>query len=143
MGLFNRTINPKPPYDALEREQRLALYYLLEYFAMKGVDMLRPSNVFNYLDKAANKLGFSEKQIKEYRPFFNTFEKVTSYVKQIKNRQALEYTICNCGTIFNLMNDYTIRQELAKKLYELYNELGYSEEEVNYYTRRYILEDIM
>ena len=63
MGLFNRSRNPKPPYDTLTAEQRYALYYQLEYLTMKGVPMQEMSWAFSYLEKAAIAFGMTKKQM--------------------------------------------------------------------------------
>lgn len=97
MGLFNRKRNPKPPYDTMAAEQRYALYYLLEYLTMKGVPMQEMSWAFSYLEKAAVAFGMTNKQIDEFRPFYDTYEKIVPYIKQISNRQILEYMISNCS----------------------------------------------
>ena len=90
MGLFNRTRKPIPPYDTLEPEQRYALYFLLEHLTKRGVPMQEMSWALQYLEKAAIYFGITKRQINDLKPFYNTYEKITSYLKQIKNRQILE-----------------------------------------------------
>ena len=92
MGLFNRKRNPIPPYDKLEAEKRYALYFLLDYLTTKGVPMNEMSWALQYLEKAAIYFGMTKKQIEDFRPFYNSYEKITSYIKQIKNRLYLLYT---------------------------------------------------
>lgn len=104
MGLFSRKRNPIPPYDKLEAEQRYALYFLLEHLTIKGVPLNEISWAFQYLEKAAIYFGMTKKQIEDFKPFYNTYEKIIPYVKQIKNRQILEYMISNCSNIFILMD---------------------------------------
>ena len=57
-----------------------------------------------YLEKAAIYFGLTKQQINDFKPFYNTYEKITQYIKQIKNRQILEYMISNCSNIFLLMD---------------------------------------
>lgn len=138
MGLFSKTRNPKPPYDTLETEQRYALYYQLEYLTMKGVPMHEMSWAFSYLGKAAIAFGMTKKQIDEFRPFYNTYEKIIPYIKRIKDRQILEYMISNCSNIFILMHGGEEHQRLGEQAYQLYEELGFSYEEVRFITNKYM-----
>ncbi len=138
MGLFNRTRNPKPPYDTLEAEQRYALYFQLEYLTMKGVPMHEMSWAFSYLEKAAIVFGMTKKQIDDFRPLYNTYEKIVPYIKQIKNRQILEYMISNCSNIFYLMRGDENHKMLGEQAYKLYEELGFSYEEVRFITNKYM-----
>ena len=138
MGLFNRTRNPKPPYDTLEAEQRCALYFQLEYLTMTGVPMREMSWAFSYLEKAAIAFGLTKRQIDEFRPFYNTYEKFVPYIKQIKDRQVLEYMISNCSNIFYLMHGGEEHQRLGEQAYKLYEELGFSYEEVRSITNKYM-----
>lgn len=138
MGLFNRIRNPKPPYDTLEAEQRYALYYQLEYLTMKGVPIHEMSWAFSYLEKASIAFGMTKKQIDDFRPFYNTYEKIVPYIKQIKNRQILEYMISNYSNIFYLMRSDENHKMLGEQAYKLYEELGFSYEEVRFITNKYM-----
>ena len=142
MGLFNRTISPKPPYDTLVAEQRYALYFLLESFT-KYMDINRASIAFEYLGKAAKKLGMTDKQIKEIRPDFNTFEKISPYIQRISNRQILEYMISNCSSMFNLMEISEARTEFGNKVYDLYYNLGYTQDDINSIRWRHQYDDYL
>ncbi len=144
MGLFSRKRNPISPYDKLEAEQRYALYYLLEYLTMKGVPLTQMSWALQYLEKAAIYFGMTKKQIEDFKPFYNTYEKIIPYIKQIKNRQILEYMISNCSNIFILMDGSFIlmdgsdeHKRLGEQAYKLYEELGFSYEEVRTIVNKY------
>lgn len=137
MGLFSRKRNPIPPYDKLEAEQRYALYFLLEHLTIKGVPLKEMSWAFQYLEKAAIYLGMTKKQIEDFKPFYNTYEKIIPYVKQIKNRQILEYMISNCSNIFILMDGSDEHKRLGEQAYKLYEELGFSYEEVRSIVNKY------
>lgn len=136
MGLFNRKRNPIPPYDKLEAEQRYALYFLLEYLT-KGVPFNEMSWALQYLEKAAIYFGMTKQQIADYKPFYNSYEKITSYIKQIKNRQILEYMISNCSNIFILMDRGEEHKRLGEQAYNFYEELGFSYEDVRYIVNKY------
>lgn len=138
MGLFSRTRKPIPPYDALEAEQRYALYFLLEYLTTKGVPLHQLSWALQYLEKAAIYFGMTKRQIEELKPFYNTYEKITSYIKQIKNRQILEYMISNCSNIFLLMDVCDEHRRLGEQAYKLYEELGFPYDEVRYIVHKYM-----
>lgn len=138
MGLFSRTRKPIPPYDTLEAEQRYALYFLLEYLTMKGVPLHQMSWALSYLEKATIYFGMTKRQIDELKPFYNTYEKITSYIKQIKNRQILEYMISNCSNIFLLMDVSDEHRRLGEQAYKLYEELGFPYEEVRYIVNKYM-----
>ncbi len=138
MGLFNRTRNPKPPYDTLPVEQRYALYFQLEYLTMNGVPIHEMSWAFSYLEKAAIAFGMTKKQIEEFTPFYNTYEKIIAYIKQISNRQILEYMISNCSNIFYLMGGDEKHKMLGEQAYKLYEDLGFSHEEVRRITNKYM-----
>ena len=138
MGLFNRTRKPLPPYDTLATEQRYALYFQLEYLTMKGVPMHEMSWTFSYLEKAAVYFGMTKRQIEEFRPFYNSYEKIVPYIKQIKNRQILEYMISNCSNIFILMHGSEEHQRLGEEAYKLYEDLGFTYEEVRIITNKYM-----
>ena len=137
MGLFSRTRKPIPPYDTLEAEQRYALYFLLEYLTTKGVPLHEMSWALQYLEKAAIYFGMTKRQIEELKPFYNTYEKITSYIKQIKNRQILEYMISNCSNIFLLMDVCDEHRRLGEQAYKLYEELGFPYDEVRYIVNKY------
>lgn len=137
MGLFSRTRKPIPPYDTLEAEQRYALYFLLEYLTTKGVPLHEMSWALQYLEKAAIYFGMTKRQIEELKPFYNTYEKITSYIKQIKNRQILEYMISNCSNIFILMDVCDEHRRLGEQAYKLYEELGFPYDEVRYIVNKY------
>lgn len=137
MGLFSRTRKPIPPYDTLEPEQRYALYFLLEHLTKRGVPMQEMSWALQYLEKAAIYFGITKRQINDLKPFYNTYEKITSYIKQIKNRQILEYMISNCSNIFILMDGSEEPRYLGEQAYQFYDELGFSYEEVRYIVNKY------
>ncbi len=137
MGLFRRTRKPIPPYDTLEPEQRYALYFLLDYLTTKGVPLHEMSWALTYLEKAAIYLGMTKQQIEDFKPFYNTYEKIIPYIKQIKNRQILEYMISNCSNIFILMDTSDIHKFLGEQAYKLYEELGFPYEEVRYIVNKY------
>lgn len=138
MRLFNRKRNPLPPYDTLVAEQRYALYFQLEYLTIKGVPMHELSWAFSYLEKAASYFGMTKKQIDDFRPFYNTYDKIVPYIKQIKNRQILEYMINNCYNIFVLMGGGEEYKRLGEQAYKLYEELGFSYDEVRRITNKYM-----
>lgn len=138
MGLFNRKRNPLPPYDTLGAEQRYALYFQLEYLTMKGVPMHEMSWAFSYLEKAAIYFGMTKKQINDFRPFYNTYEKIEPYIKQIKNKQILEYMISNCSNIFILMDGGEVHKQLGEQAYKLFEELGFSYDDVRMITNKYM-----
>lgn len=138
MGLFSRTRKPIPPYDTLEAEQRYALYFLLEYLTTKGVPLHQMSWALQYLEKASIYFGMTKRQIEELKPFYNTYEKITSYIKQIKNRQILEYMISNCSNIFILMDVCDEHRRLGEQAYKLYEELGFPYNEVRYIVHKYM-----
>ena len=138
MGLFNRKRYPLPPYDTLAPEQRYALYFQLEYLTMKGVPMHEMSWAFSYLEKAAIYFGMTKKQIDDFRPFYNTYEKIVPYIKQIKDRQILECMISNCSNIFILMDRGEEHKRLGEQAYKLYEELGFSYDEVRRITNKYM-----
>ena len=137
MGLFTRKRNPIPPYDKLEAEKRYALYFLLDYLTAKGVPMNEMSWALQYLEKAALYFGMTKKQIEDFRPFYNSYEKITSYIKQIKNRQILEFMISNCSNIFILMDANENHRRLGEQAFKLYEELGFSYEDVRYIVNKY------
>ena len=138
MGLFNRTRKPLPPYDTLAVEQRYALYFQLEYLTMKGVPMHEMSWAFSYLEKAAVYFGMTKRQIEEFRPFYNSYEKIVPYIKQIKSRQILEYMISNCSNIFILMHGSEEHHRLGEEAYKLYEDLGFTYDEVRIITNKYM-----
>lgn len=138
MGLFSRTRKPIPPYDTLEAEQRYALYFLLEYLTTKGVPLYQMSWALQYLEKAAAYLGMTKRQIEELKPFYNTYEKITSNIKLIKNRQILEYMISNCSNIFMLMDECDEHRRLGEQAYKLYEELGFPYDEVRCIVHEYM-----
>ncbi len=138
MGLFSRTRKPIPPYDTLEAEQRYALYFLLEYLTTKGVPLHQMSWALQYLEKASIYFGMTKRQIEELKPFYNTYEKITSSIKQIKNRQILEYMISNCSNIFILMDVCDEHRRLGEQAYKLYEELGFPYDEVRYIVHKYM-----
>ncbi len=137
MGLFSRNRKPIAPYNTLELEKRAALYFLLEYLTMNGVPFHEQSWAFQYLEKAAKYFGLSNKQIQELRSFYGTYEKIIEHVKIIENRQILEYMISNCSNLFILMDGGAKHKELGEQAYRLYEELGYSYEEVRSIVRKY------
>ncbi len=137
MGLFSRNRKPIAPYNTLELEKRAALYFLLEYLTMNGVPFHEQSWAFQYLEKAAKYFGLSNKQIQELRSFYGTYEKIIEHIKIIENRQILEYMISNCSNLFILMDGGAKHKELGEQAYRLYEELGYSYEEVRSIVRKY------
>ena len=99
--------------------------------------MKEMSWAFQYLEKAAIYFGMTKKQIEDFKPFYNTYEKIIPYVKQIKNRQILEYMISNCSNIFILMDGSDEHKRLGEQAYKLYEELGFSYEEVRSIVNKY------
>ena len=139
MGLFNKTRKAIPPYDTLEAQQRYALYFLLEYLTTRGtIPMNEMSFALRYLEKAAIYFGMTKQQIEEFRPFYSTYEKIVPYIKQIKNRQILEYMISNCSNIFILMDRSDKHKLIGEQAYKLYEDLGFSYEEVRYIVNKYM-----
>ncbi|MBO7428644.1 MAG: hypothetical protein J6U08_08055 [Paludibacteraceae bacterium] len=138
MGLFSRTRKPIPPYDTLAAEQRYALYFLLEYLTMRGVPLHKMSWALSYLEKAAVYLGMNKRQIEEFKPFYNTYEKIVPYIKEIKNRQIYEYMISNCSNIFILMDGSDEHKRMGEQAYNLYEELGFPYEEVRCIVHKYM-----
>ena len=121
MGLFSRKRKPIPPYDTLNAEQRYALYYLLEYLTTRGtIPLHEMSFALQYLEKAAVYFGMKKMQIEELRPFYNTYEKIIQYIKQIKDKQILEYMISNCSHIFILMDTSDEHKRLGEQAYMFY-----------------------
>lgn len=138
MGLFSRTRKPIPPYDILEAEQRYALYFLLEYLATNGtIPSHEMSFALQYLEKAAVYFGMTKRQIEELKPFYNTYEKIVQYIRQIKNQQILEYMISNCSNIFILMDGSDEHKRMGKQAYRLYEDLGFPYDEVRYIVNKY------
>lgn len=139
MGLFSRKRKPIPPYDTLNAEQRYALYYLLEYLTTRGtIPLHEMSFALQYLEKAAVYFGMKKSQIEELRPFYNTYEKIIQYIKQIKDKQILEYMISNCSNIFILMDTSDEHKRLGEQAYMFYGELGFSYEDVRYIVNKYM-----
>lgn len=136
MVLFCRNRNPIPPYDKLDLEQRCALYFLLEYLT-GAVPIHEMSWALQYLDKASKYFGLTKKQIEDFRPFYNSYEKIISYIKGIHNRQILEYMISNCSNIFILMDGGTKHRLLGEQAYQLYDQLGFPYEEVRRIVNKY------
>ena len=66
----------------------------------------------------------TSKQIDEFKPFYNTYDKIISYIKEIKDRQILEFMISNCSNIFILMDGGPEHKQLGEQAYKLYEELG-------------------
>lgn len=91
----------------------------------------------SYLEKAARYFGIPKREIEEHKTYYNTYEKIVSYIKQIKNRQILEYMISNCSNIFLLMNRSEEHRRLGEQAYKLYEELGFPYEEVRYIVNKY------
>lgn len=136
MGIFSKNKNPLPPYDTLSAEQRYALYFLLDYLT-KGVPLHQMSWAYQYLDKASRYLGLTKKQIEEFRPFYNTYDKIVSYIKTINNKQIIEYMISNCSNIFILMDGDSEHKRLGEQAYRLYEELGLSYSDVRSIVNKY------
>ncbi|MDO4200784.1 MAG: hypothetical protein Q4D25_01475 [Bacteroidales bacterium] len=80
----------------------------------------------------------TKQQIEEVKPFYNNYEKIVSYIKQIKNRQILEYMISNCSNIFILMDRSDEHKRMGEQAYKLYGELGFTYEEVRYIVNKYM-----
>jgi len=137
MGLFSRKRNPIPPYDKLEAEQRYALYFMLEYLT-KAVPLHQMSWALDYLEKAALYFGMTKQQINDFKPFYNSYDKIVPYIMQIKNRQILEYMISNCSNIFLLMDGGEEHKQLGAQAYNLYEDLGFSYEEVRTIVHKYM-----
>ena len=139
MGLFSRTRKPIPPYDTLEAEQRYALYFLLEYLTARGtIPLHEMAFALQALEMAAIYFGMTKRQIEEFKPFYNTYDKIVHYIKQIKNRQILEYMISNCSNIFILMDRSDEYKRLEEQAYKLYEELGFPYDEVRYILIKYM-----
>ena len=139
MGLFSRKRKPLPPYNTLVAEQRYALYFLLEYLTAQGcIPFLQMGSALQYLDKAAVYFGMTKQQIDELKPFYNTYDRIVSYIKQIKDRQILEYMISNCSNIFLLMEISEKHKQLGTQAYQLYEELGFAYDEVRYIVNKYM-----
>lgn len=136
MGLFSRNKKPLPPYDSLTSEQRYALYFLLGYLT-SAVPLHEMSWALQYLEKAAKYLGLSKKHIEDFRPYYNTYDKIVSYIKTINNRQVLEYMISNCSNIFILMNGSDEHRKLGEQAYKLYEGLGFPYSEVRSIVHKY------
>ncbi|MDE5845164.1 MAG: hypothetical protein K2H44_07255 [Muribaculaceae bacterium] len=130
MNLFNRKKRPVAPYDSLEHEKKFAIYFLLEYLTMNGVPFNEQSWAFKYLEKAAKGLGITDRQIQDFRPFYSSYEKITEYIKSIRNRHILELIISSCSNLFILMDGGTKHKELGIQAYKLYEELGFSYDDV-------------
>ncbi len=79
----------------------------------------------------------TKRQIEDLKPFYNTYEKIILYIKQIRNRQILEYMISNCSNIFLLMDRSEEHKRLGEEAYKLYEELGFPYEEVRYIVNKY------
>lgn len=137
MGLFSRKRKPIPPYDKLEAEQRYALYFLLEYLT-KAVPLHQMSWALDYLEKAAVYFGMTKQQTTDFKPFYNSYDKIVPYIKQIKNRQIMEYMISNCSNIFLLMDDSDEHKRLGAQAYKLYEELGFPYEDVRAIVHKYM-----
>ena len=137
MGLFSRKRSPIPPYDKLEAEQRYALYFMLEYLT-KAVPLHQMSWALDYLEKAALYFGMTKQQINDFKPFYNSYDKIVPYIMQIKNRQILEYMISNCSNIFLLMDGGEEHKQLGAQAYNLYEDLGFSYEEVRTIVHKYM-----
>lgn len=139
MGIFSRKKKPIPPYDTLAAEQRYALYFLLEYLTAQGcIPFHEMGYALQFLDKASVYFGITKQQIQDLKPFYNTYDKIVLYIKQIKNRQILEYMISNCSNIFMLMEINDKHKQLGEQAYQLYEELGFSYEEVRYIVNKYM-----
>lgn len=136
MGLFNRNNKPIPPYDKLVIEHRYALYYLLEYLS-KAVPLKEMAWALQYLEKAAKYFGISKKQIENVRIFYDKYDKIVTYIKEINDKQIYEYMISNCSNIFILMNSDDEHKRLGEQAYKLYNELGFPYEDVRAVVRKY------
>jgi len=93
---------------------------------------------FSYLEKAAIAFGMTKKQIDDLTPFYNSYEKIVAYIKQITNRQILEYMISNCSNIFSLMHGGNKHIQLGEQAIKLYEELGFSYDEVRQITNKYM-----
>lgn len=136
MGFFSRDRKALPPYDKLEPEKRYALYFLLDYLT-HGVPLYEMSWALQYLEKAAKYLGITKKQTVELRPFYNSYDKIILYIRGIRDRQILEYMISNCSNIFILMDGGAEHRMLGEQAYKLYEELGFTYEEVRAIVRKY------
>lgn len=136
MGLFNRNRKPIPPYDTLAIEYRYALYFLLEYLT-SAVPLVEMSWALQYLEKATKYFGITKKQIEEVRAFYNSYDKIVAYIREIKNHQIYEYMISNCSNVFILMDGGEDHKRLGGQAYKLYEELGFPYEEVRSIVRKY------
>ena len=81
--------------------------------------------------------GITKRQIEEFKPYYNTYEKIVPYIKQIRNRQILEYMISNCSNIFILMDRSDEHRRIGEQTYKLYEELGFPYDEVRYIVNKY------
>lgn len=136
MGIFSRNRNPIPPYDKLAVEQRYALYFLLDYLT-QAVPLQEMSWALQYLEKASKYFGLTKRQIEEFRPFYNSYEKITSHIIGINDRQILEYMISNCSNIFILMDGGKEHKQLGMQAYNFYEQLGFPYEEVRRIVNKY------
>lgn len=136
MGIFNRNRKSLPPYDTLAIEYRYALYFLLEYLT-RAVPLVEMSWAFQYLEKATKYFGITKKQIEEVRAFYNSYDKIVAYIREIKNHQIYEYMISNCSNVFILMDGGDEHKRLGEQAYKLYEELGLPYEEVRGIVRKY------
>ena len=104
---------------------------------MNGIPFHEQSWAFQYLEKAAKYFGLTNNQIQDFRPFYSTYEKIIEHIKDIKNRQILEFMISNCSNLFILMDGGIKHKELGEQAYKLYEELGFPYEEVRSIVRKY------
>lgn len=139
MGLFNKKRNPIPPYDKIKIEHRYALYFLLDYLTNSNTICLDEiSFAYQYLEKAQKYFGITSNQIKEVRPFYNSYDKIIGYIKEINNREIYEYMISNCSNIFILMDRSPKHKHLGEQAYKLYEELGFSYDDVRCIVNKYM-----
>ncbi len=80
----------------------------------------------------------TKQQINDFKPFYNSYDKIVPYIMQIKNRQILEYMISNCSNIFLLMDGGEEHKQLGTQAYNLYEDLGFSYEEVRTIVHKYM-----
>lgn len=78
-----------------------------------------------------------KQQINDFKPFYSSYEKITEHIKKINNRQILEFMISNCSNIFLLMDSSDEHKRLGEQAYALYEELGFSYDEVRSIVNKY------
>lgn len=131
---WKKKIIAYPPYDTLTQEQRIALYFLLEYFGSyvirSGFDGNK-QDAKNYLEKAARYFGLTKKDIMLFKPQYNDLGKIVTTIKTINNRKILARMVGNCS---NLM-DLAVGDEFKKIgaiFYDLWEGMGFTYEDIRF-----------